>query len=245
MENRSLYETDKVPSVGIWKVLKNNRFLSKFANLIDPPDPVIVTRRNRARIPKLLGNLGLNEKSLNVGSGSNRYSEGIINFDMLPMNNIDVVVDSAFLPFKEESFNFVICQAVLEHVERPTQTVKELHRILKKEGIVYVEIPFFQGLHATPTYPDFQRYTISGIQKLFREFELLEKGVLAGPSSALAWTLREFLAILFSFNSLYLYRILNLLFGWLTVSLKYLDLLLEKNRFSFVIASGFYFLGKK
>ena len=236
---------DKVPSVGIWDKLKSNRFLSKYAHLIDPPDPVFVTKLGRSRIHKLLESLDKNKKSLNIGSGSTRYSKDIINLDLFPDKNVDVVGNSALLPFKDESFSIIICQAVLEHVEDPDQSVREIKRVLKRGGMIYVELPFFQGLHATPAYSDFRRYTIAGIQNMFREFELLEKGVLAGPGSALAWTLREFLAILLSFNSVYLYRIFNLFFGWLTVPVKYLDYFLEKSRFSFTIASGFFFLGKK
>lgn len=245
MYSSSQYEMDELPSVGIWKWLKGNPFLSRFADLLTPPDPVIVTRRGRRRIPKLLRNMGSAEKGLNVGSGTNTYSESVINLDRFPVANVHVVAEAAFLPFKNASFTVVISQAVLEHVKNPTQAVNEMHRVLTRKGVVYAEIPFFQGFHATPTYPDFQRYTLSGIQSLFRQFELLKKGVLAGPGSALAWTLREFLAILFSCNSTCLYRTLNLIFGWLTMPLKYFDYFLETNRFASVIASGFFFLGRK
>lgn len=245
MEKRNQYITDKVPSVGIWDKLKSNRLLSKYVRFIDPPDPVFITTSGRRRIQKLLESLGKNKTCLNIGSGSTRYSKDIVNLDIFPDRNVDVVGNSAYLPFKNESFNIIICQAVLEHVEDPDKSIKEIKRVLRRNGIIYVELPFFQGLHATPTYSDFQRYTIAGIQNIFKEFEQMEKGVLAGPASALAWTLREFLAILFSFNNIYLYRIFNLFFGWLTVPIKYLDYFLEKNRFSFTIASGFFFLGRK
>ncbi len=245
MEKRNQYSADRVPSVGIWDRLKANRFLSKYARFIDPPDPVFVSSAGRSRIHRLLASHDKNSRSLNIGSGSTRYEKDIVNIDLHPDKNVDVIGNSALLPFKDESFGIIICQAVLEHVEDPDQSVKEIKRVLKKDGMIYVELPFFQGLHATPTYSDFQRYTIAGIQNMFREFELLEKGVLAGPGSALAWTLREFLAVLLSFNSVYLYRIFNLFFGWLTVPVKYLDYFLEKNRFAFTIASGFFFLGRK
>jgi SAM-dependent methyltransferase len=243
MQKKDSYEKDAIPSIGIWHALNRNRFFSRFAKLLDPPDPVIVTKRNRARIPQLLAKLDVDDKSLNIGSGSTNYSKDIINLDLFPLTNVNVIGNSGFLPFKQGIFSMVICQAVLEHVEKPIQTVNEIYRVLKKDGIVYVEIPFFQGYHAVPS--DFQRYTISGIQKLFRQFKLIEKGVLAGPSSALVWTLREFLSIALSFNNLYLYRIFNLIFGWLTFPLKYLDIYLDKSRFAHIIASGFFLIGKK
>jgi len=243
MPNKASYETDKLPSIGIWEALKKNPFLSKLAGLLEPPDPVFINKKHRMRIYSLLGALKRSDKSLNVGSGSTRYAKDIVNFDLFKEPQVDIVGDSAFLPFKSGQFKIVICQAVLEHVQHPIQAVAEMHRVLAKGGLVYIEIPFFQGYHAVPN--DFQRYTVSGIQNLFSQFELVEKGVLAGPASAIAWTLREFLAITFSLNNVFLYRVFNLIFGWLTFYVKYLDIFLERNRFSPVIASGFFFIGRK
>lgn len=243
MPDKAPYETDKLPSIGLWDTLKKNPFLSSLAKLLEPPDPVFIKKKHRERIYNLLGGLKQSEKSLNVGSGSTRYSDEIINFDLFQEDQVDIIGDSASLPFKSEQFKIVICQAVLEHVQLPLQTVAEIYRVLEPGGIVYIEIPFFQGYHAVPN--DFQRYTVSGIQNLFGQFELVEKGVLAGPSSAIAWTLREFLAIAFSLNNVFLYRVFNLFFGWLTFYVKYLDIFLETNRFSTSIASGFFFIGKK
>ena len=166
-----------------------------------------------------------------------------MNYNLFPKKEVDTAGDSACLPFRSGTFSLIVCQAVLEHVEDPGSAVKEMYRVLKKGGIVYIEIPFFQGFHAVPT--DFQHYTISGIENLFREFKVIDKGVLAGPASAVAWTLREFLSITFSFNNLYFYRIFNLIFGWLTVPVKYLDIWLNDNKFSSVILSGFFLVGNK
>lgn len=219
--------------------------LSRFADILTPPNPVKVTSKGTNRLYELLNKSNQGTRLLNVGSGPTRYTNNIINLDFFLYPNVDVVGDSISLPFRSETFAVIICKALLEHIVNPTQAVKEIHRVLKKGGIVYVEIPFLQGFHATSTYSDFQRYTISGIQELFREFQLIEKGVVAGPSSALTWTLREFLAIFLSFNSIFLYRLFSLFFGWLTLPLKHLDYFLENNRFAHTIASGFFLIGKK
>ena len=64
MQKRDSYEKDRIPSIGIWGALQRNPFLSRLANLLNPPDPVFITRKNRLRIPKLLENLGYEKKSL-------------------------------------------------------------------------------------------------------------------------------------------------------------------------------------
>ena len=45
------------------------------------------------------------------------------------------------LPFKTNTFDFVYCAQVLEHVEHKEDFIKELHRILKLEGIAYLAVP--------------------------------------------------------------------------------------------------------
>src|SRR6478672_3807872 len=46
----------------------------------------------------------------------------------------DIVGDIHNLPFADESIDAVICLAVLEHVEDPIKAMKEIYRVLKKDG---------------------------------------------------------------------------------------------------------------
>lgn len=45
------------------------------------------------------------------------------------------------LPFKDESFDFIMCSHVLEHVEDDIKAMKELHRVLSKTGIAIIQVP--------------------------------------------------------------------------------------------------------
>ena len=45
------------------------------------------------------------------------------------------------IPFKESSLDAVICSEVLEHVDSPEQSVKELIRVLKPGGILALSVP--------------------------------------------------------------------------------------------------------
>lgn len=45
------------------------------------------------------------------------------------------------LPFKNGQFDSVLCIAVLEHVFDPIFLIKEINRILRKGGVVVVEVP--------------------------------------------------------------------------------------------------------
>jgi ubiquinone/menaquinone biosynthesis C-methylase UbiE len=46
--------------------------------------------------------------------------------------------DAYNLPFPDESFDFVTCQTVLMHLDRPKDAMKEMYRVLKKDGIVFI-----------------------------------------------------------------------------------------------------------
>ena len=69
----------------------------------------------------------------------------ITNVDIGTGDNVDIVADAAALPFKDGSFDAVVIQAVLEHVENAPKVVSEICRVLKADGIVYSETPFLQG----------------------------------------------------------------------------------------------------
>lgn len=51
-----------------------------------------------------------------------------------------IVADALRLPFKDESFNLVVCAETLEHVTDPRKVLSEIKRILKKDGVVIISM---------------------------------------------------------------------------------------------------------
>jgi len=45
------------------------------------------------------------------------------------------------LPFKDETFDAVVCKHVIEHLENPYHILREFYRVLKKEGILVFSTP--------------------------------------------------------------------------------------------------------
>lgn len=86
----------------------------------------------------------------------------------------DIVADIHHLSLQNDSFDGVICNAVLEHVYNPIQACSEIYRILKKGGKCLVYVPFLYGYHASSSYKDYYRYTEDGIRYLFRHFTSIE-----------------------------------------------------------------------
>ena len=86
------------------------------------------------------------------GSGSfpfERYKHGIVGIDLnsrsfkyCDMKNVHLMKgDIECIPSKSEIFDLAICNFVLEHVKNPRKCLEDLHRVLKRTGLVLISIP--------------------------------------------------------------------------------------------------------
>jgi SAM-dependent methyltransferase/uncharacterized protein YbaR (Trm112 family) len=163
-----------------------------------------------------------------------------VDCDVYINDRVHAVADAHDLPFLSQSFDGVICQAVLEHVLDPQCCVNEIHRVLKPGGLVYAEVPFIQQVHMQGY--DFTRFTLSGCRRLFRDFQEISAGALGGPGMALAWSISHFVG---SFSSAPLWStfraaVLPFFLFWI----KYFDYFLKSPKATDA-ASASYFLGSR
>ena len=54
----------------------------------------------------------------------------------------DVKADICDLPFDDNSYDFIICNHVLEHIPDDTKAMKELYRVLAPGGTAIVQVPY-------------------------------------------------------------------------------------------------------
>lgn len=59
---------------------------------------------------------------------------------------VDVQCDITALTFADASFDLIICSHVLEHVPDDHKAISELHRVLRPDGVAYIQVPY--GAHA-------------------------------------------------------------------------------------------------
>lgn len=71
--------------------------------------------------------------------GLNRYARKSLNLDVLP-----VILPEA--KFSDASFDVVLMMHVIEHVPDPTDTLREIHRVLKPGGMLVMETPRYDTL---------------------------------------------------------------------------------------------------
>ena len=160
----------------------------------------------------------------------------MIGFDIYGSPITQFIADAHQIPLRNESVDAVVVQAVLEHVLDPWQVAREIHRVLKPNGLVYSEVPFMQQGHEGAY--DFTRFTESGHRYVFRHFTRINSGVVAGPGTQLIWSIDHLGRSLFRSRSVG--RLLRLLFLWL----RFFDRICSP-KFAVDDASAVFFLGRK
>lgn len=83
-------------------------------------------------------------KKLNLGCGEDK-KQGYVNIDWQESVRPDIVHDlnKVPYPFPDNEFDHVEAFHVLEHLDKPFNIMREMHRILKPGGSLYVRVPHF------------------------------------------------------------------------------------------------------
>ena len=84
------------------------------------------------------------KRVLNLGCGCSTYdAPNVVNLDMYPGEGVNVVHDLSKtpLPFKDNEFDFIIANHILEHIPNWWECFKELARVLKVGGELEVWVP--------------------------------------------------------------------------------------------------------
>ena len=66
---------------------------------------------------------------------------------------VDVKANLLDLPFEDESFDFILCNHVLEHIQDDSKAMSELYRVMRKGGSGIFQVP--QDISREKTYEDF------------------------------------------------------------------------------------------
>jgi SAM-dependent methyltransferase len=179
-----------------------------------PPLPVIHNPREPRDFP-------LGRWNLYIG-GAGRIVSGYVNLDLLAVPGVDVAADAEHLPFPSSLFQRVECDAVLEHVRRPDQVMREIARVLAPGGYAHLVTPFCHPFHEYPR--DYRRFTIDGLKQLADDgLEVVAEGWRTGPTATLLVFLQEYVKLWLPWRA---WRLLaHGVLGWLLFPFRYLDLL--------------------
>jgi ubiquinone/menaquinone biosynthesis C-methylase UbiE len=136
----------------------------------DRQDLVGFNQRNRDEwIAVKAKSLPAGTRVLDVGAGQARYrslfshceyrtqdfgsyagtSEGLLK-EKWDYTSLDYACDATAIPVEMNSFDAVLCTEVLEHVPEPIAVLKELGRVLRPNGRLFLSAPLGSGLHQQP-----------------------------------------------------------------------------------------------
>lgn len=89
----------------------------------------------------------MNIRKLNLGCGNN-IRKDFLNVDIRPPYDKKLDLNNAPYPFKEHSFDYIIMDNVLEHLENVADCLEELHRICSSDGEIEIIVPFYNSPNA-------------------------------------------------------------------------------------------------
>jgi SAM-dependent methyltransferase len=135
---------------------------------------------NKARLRKRLFQQLIREstdkKCLQVGVHRGKRGPNWVSVDLYDYSDyVDYHYDIHNLKFEDQTFDVAVCNAVLEHVEDPIKAISELRRVLKKGGLIWVEVPFNFPYHESPN--DYWRVSVPGIRMWMKDFTEIESGL--------------------------------------------------------------------
>lgn len=94
-------------------------------------------------------------QKINLGAGTD-IRKNFINHDIVKIKNIDLVHDLNVhpWPWKDNTINEILALDVLEHLDDFLKNMEEIHRILIKDGKLFLKVPYWNSTsaHIDPTH---------------------------------------------------------------------------------------------
>ena len=191
---------------------------------------------------RIFDGLGPAALCLAPGGGPVRFHSALVNLNIAPFENVDVVADAHRLPYRDATVDAMHSEAVFEHLSGPARAAAEMYRVMRPGAMAFVATPFLAQYHGYPHH--YQNYTMQGHQQLFADagFEIVEAGHCVGPVVAITTLMSAFCRgfLPYPFNRL----------GWaavagLSVLVRPIDRLLEHKANAHVLAATTYALIRK
>ncbi len=199
----------------------------------------------RRALEKTLLRLRDNDVGLNVGAGFTRFGPRVFNVDLELSPSVGCRARAESLPFANGCFSIVISQETLEHVIDPPAAIREMWRVTKPGGTLYLQLPFVIGYHPGPT--DYWRFSKEGIRTLAEKagFTCEETGIAVGPATGFYRITVEFFALLVGGVCPCVYRVAKGVAALMLFPLKWLDSILVSVPEADRIAGGYYLIARK
>lgn len=149
MVNEDFLLKSKIQDIGRWYVTK---FVAEVAKDLESGSAILDAGAGESVYKKLFSHC--NYKAIDLAVGESRWN----------YSNLDYIAPLHDMPIPGDTFEAILCTQVLEHLELPSESVKEMYRVLKPGGKLYITVPMAQDEHQVPY--DFFRYTSYGLKSI-------------------------------------------------------------------------------
>jgi SAM-dependent methyltransferase len=129
---------------------------------------------------------------LNLSAGGTRHwHPRVIEAETAIFRNTDLLADVHQLPFVDGAFAAVIALNAFEHYRDPFRAAREIARVLRPGGRLFIHTAFLQPLHESPWH--FYNATRYGVLEWFGDFrtERLEVSDNFNPVHTVSWIAAE------------------------------------------------------
>ena len=113
----------------------------------------------------------------------------------------DVFTDGCNLPFQNNSFDLIVAYATMQYVKNLDNMIREIHRVLKENGITVIILLNETGLNLHPSSDFANRCNLSQLQNMLRQYHF--KSVMVQNLKALL------LAKYYDKTSVYSYEVVS------------------------------------
>lgn len=141
-----------------------------------------MTQNIRKFIEVVAKNIALKGPFLEIGSYIVKGQEKLANLreffpnvkyigcDIRKGPGVDKIENAEKLTFKNETIGTILMLETIEHIQNPIKVLDEIHRVLKKDGIVIITSLMDFQIHDFPE--DYWRFTPKSFEHLLRKFPI-------------------------------------------------------------------------
>lgn len=129
---------------------------------------------------------------VDLGAGLRpEYFDDIINIELGNFITTDLRANCEEIPLNDNSVDCLFSVAVLEHVSKPWIVAKEIERIVKPGGHIYIDTAFMAGRHGYPYH--YYNMTCEGLANLFTntDIESVSASTYGNAAYSLFWLARN------------------------------------------------------
>jgi SAM-dependent methyltransferase len=147
------------------------------------PGRILLDRFMVEEVPKLSGEV------LELGSGGLGRSEIAIEADRYVLSNYAerpnmLILDARDMDLPDSSFDAVVSEVMLEHVDKPFEVISEVLRVLRPGGTFVLVVPWMYPFHAAPD--DYYRFSKSALYSMLDSFDVQKVEPVGGLWSTIS-----------------------------------------------------------